>query len=58
MQEYYQDSNNISNSSSNINFNKKKKNLNNQMDMEAKLDITTINISRVQLGLKPIKAIW
>ena len=58
MQEYYQD-NNISNSSSNININnKKKKNMNNQMDMEAKLDITNINITRVELGLKPIKAIW
>ena len=58
MQEYFQD-NNLSNSINiNTNTNKKKKNLDNQMDIETKLDITNINISRVQLGLKPIKAIW
>ena len=56
MREYFQD-NNISNSLSNIN-NKTLKNPNNLMDMDAKLEITNINISRVKLGLKPIKAIW
>ena len=56
MQKYYQD-NIISNSAINNSNKKKKKNLNNQMDMEAKFDITNINVSRVQLGLKPIKSI-
>ena len=35
-----------------------KKNKDNRMDMEAKLDVISINIRRVQMGLKPLKYIW
>ena len=47
MQEYFQD-NNISNSI-NINTNKKKKNLDNQMDMEAKLESLTSTLVEYNL---------